>query len=199
MVKRKTEDDVDDSTVATDPSDAANMVSDTPASSGSPGNEDKQAESGTAEAGDVEVIKRERDDFYDRFLRKSAEFENYRKRVERERREQADHTVTDLLVDLLNVVDDFERALAVSADEESEGYRKGVELIYAKLQDLLRRRGVKPIEALGADFDPNIHQAVAQEPSDEHREGEVTEEMRRGYMLGDRLLRPAMVKVASRE
>jgi molecular chaperone GrpE len=192
VVKRKTEDDVDDSTVATDPLDA-HTVSDPP------GSDENQAESGTAEAADLEGLKRERDDFYDRFLRKSAEFENYRKRVERERREQADHTVTDLLIDLLNVVDDFERALAVSADEGSEGYRKGVELIYAKLQDLLRRRGVKPIEALGADFDPNVHQAVAQEPSDEHREGEVTEELRRGYMLGDRLLRPAMVKVASRE
>jgi molecular chaperone GrpE len=196
VVKRKTEHDVDDSTVATDPLDAANTVSNTPES---PGSDEEQAEAGTAETADVEAIKGERDDFYDRFLRKSAEFDNYRKRVERERREQADHTVTDLLVDLLNVVDDFERALAVSADQESEGYRKGVELIYAKLQDLLRRRGVKPIEALGADFDPNVHQAVAQEPSVEHREGEVTEEMRRGYMLGDRLLRPAMVKVASRE
>jgi molecular chaperone GrpE len=195
VVKRKTENDVDDSTVATDP-DSANTVSDTPGTSGT---DEARADAGTAEAADIEAIKRERDDFYDRFLRKSAEFENYRKRVERERREQADHTVTDLLVDLLNVVDDFERALAVSGDDESEGYRKGVELIYAKLQDLLRRRGVKPIEALGADFDPNVHQAVAQEPSDQHREGEVTEEMRRGYMLGDRLLRPAMVKVASRE
>jgi molecular chaperone GrpE len=193
VVKRKTEDDVDNLTLAPDPRDAANTVSDTP------GSEEKQGDAATTEAVDVEAIKRERDDFYDRFLRKSAEFENYRKRVERERREQADHTVTDLLIDLLNVVDDFERALAVSADEESEGYRKGVELIYAKLQDLLRRRGVKPIDALGADFDPNVHQAVAQEPSDKHREGEVTEELRRGYMLGDRLLRPAMVKVASRE
>jgi molecular chaperone GrpE len=197
VVKRETEEDADDSPVATDPLEPENTVSDVP-----PRKEEQasaEPEAGTAAAVDVEALKRERDDYYDRFLRKSAEFENYRKRVERERREQADHTVTDLLVDLLNVVDDFERALAVGADEESEGYRKGVELIYNKLQDLLRRRGVKPIEALGADFDPNVHQAVAQEPSDDHREGEVTEEMRRGYMLGDRLLRPAMVKVASRE
>jgi molecular chaperone GrpE len=149
---------------------------------------------------DVETLVRERDDYYDRLLRKSAEFDNYRKRIDRERREQADHTVTDLLVDLLNVVDDFERALAVDAeDADNDSYRKGVELIHTKLHDLLRRRGVRPIEALGADFDPNIHQAVTQEASPEHREGEVIGELRRGYMLGDRLLRPAMVKVATRD
>jgi molecular chaperone GrpE len=196
VVKRKTEDNTDDAAVATDPREPVNKASE----GAQPNDEQASAPgAGSPEAVDVEALTRERDDYYDRFLRKSAEFENYRKRVERERREQADHTVTDLLLDLLNVVDDFERALAVDAGEQSEGYRKGVELIYAKLQDLLRRRGVKPLEALGADFDPNVHQAVAQEPSDAHREGEVIEEMRRGYMLGDRLLRPAMVKVASRE
>ena len=71
-----------------------------------------------------------------------------------------------------------------------------VELIHAKLHDMLRKQGVRPIEALGADFDPNVHQAVLHESSPEHREGEVIGELRRGYMLGDRLLRPAMVKVA---
>ena len=140
--------------------------------------------------------KRERDDIYDRLLRKTAEFDNYRKRVERERREQADQSVVDLLQELLLVVDDFDRALTVEAGEEAAAYRKGVELIHAKLHDLLRKQGVRPIEALGADFDPNVHQAVMHESSPEHREGEVIGELRRGYMLGDRLLRPAMVKVA---
>ena len=136
---------------------------------------------------------------YDRLLRKTAEFDNYRKRVERERREQADQAVADLLEDLLLVVDDFDRALTVEAAGDDAGgsaYRKGVELIHAKLHDLLRKRGVRPIEALGADFDPNLHQAVIHESSPEHREGEVIGELRRGYILGDRLLRPAMVKVA---
>ena len=73
---------------------------------------------------------------------------------------------------------------------------EGVELIHAKLQDVLRKNGVKPIDALGADFDPNVHQAVIQESSPEHREGEVIGELRRGYTIGDRLLRPSMVKVA---
>ena len=71
-----------------------------------------------------------------------------------------------------------------------------MELIHKQMVDLLRKRGVKPIEALGADFDPNVHQAVVHETSDEHREGEVMQELQRGYTLGDRLLRPAMVKVA---
>jgi molecular chaperone GrpE len=145
---------------------------------------------------DTAAVKRERDDYYDRLLRKTAEFDNYRRRIERERREQADQAVTDLLEELLLVVDDFDRALTVEPGEGAGAYRKGVELIHAKLHDLLRKRGVKPIEALGKDFDPNVHQAVVHESSPDHREGEVIGEMRRGYTIGDRLLRPAMVKVA---
>ena len=141
-------------------------------------------------------LQRERDDYQDRWMRKAAEFENYRRRIERERREQADQTVTDLLLDLLLVVDDFDRALTVDAGEGGAAYRKGVELIHSKLHDLLRKQGVKPIEAVGADFDPNIHQAVAHEASPDHRDGEVIDELRKGYTIGDRLLRPAMVKVA---
>jgi molecular chaperone GrpE len=144
----------------------------------------------------LDIVKRERDDYYDRLLRKTAEFDNYRKRVERERRQQAEHAVTDLLLELLPVVDDFDRALTVDADDNSASYRKGVELIHAKLHDLLRKQGVRPIDAIGADFDPNLHQAVAHEASPGHREGEVIGEMQRGYTIGDRLLRPAMVKVA---
>lgn len=139
---------------------------------------------------------RERDDYYDRWMRKAAEFDNYRKRVEKERREQADQAVVDLLQELLLVVDDFDLALTVEAGERGEAYRKGIELIHAKLYDVLKKYRVRPIEALGADFDPNIHQAVMQESSAEHREGEVIAELRKGYMIGDRLLRPAMVKVA---
>jgi molecular chaperone GrpE len=141
-------------------------------------------------------LQRERDDYHDRWLRKTAEFDNYRKRVERERREQADQKITDLMLELLQVVDDFDRALNLDAGEGGAAYRKGIELIHAKLNDLLRRQGVQPIESLGADFDPNVHQAVIHESSPEHREGEVIAELARGYTVGGRLLRPAMVKVA---
>jgi molecular chaperone GrpE len=148
------------------------------------------------ESSELADLQRERDDYKDRWLRKSAEFDNYRKRIERERREQADQAVVDLLQDLLLIVDDFDRALTVDAGEGGSAYRKGVELIHGKLNDLLRRYGVKPFETLGADFDPNLHQAVMHEESPEHREGEVIGELRKGYMMNDRLLRPAMVRVA---
>jgi molecular chaperone GrpE len=148
------------------------------------------------EATGLDIVKRERDEYYDRLLRKTAEFDNYRKRVERERRLHADQAIERLLLELLSVVDDFDRALTVESGKGAAAYRKGVELIHAKLQDLLRRHGVTPIEALGADFDPNLHQAVTHESSPDHREGEVIGEMARGYMIGERLLRPAMVKVA---
>jgi molecular chaperone GrpE len=145
---------------------------------------------------EVSDLQRERDDYYDRWLRKSAEFDNYRKRIERERREQGDQAVNSLLLELLRIVDDFDRALTVDAGEGGAAYRKGVELIHAKLYDLLRKYGVQPMETIGADFDPNLHQAVMQEESAEHRDGEIIGELQKGYMIGERLLRPAMVKVA---
>jgi molecular chaperone GrpE len=148
------------------------------------------------ETTEVETLKRERDENYDRFVRKAAEFDNYRKRVERERREQAERAVVGILEDLLGVVDDFDLALAGGAGESGSAYRKGIELIHAKLQDLLRKHGVKPIDALGADFDPNLHEAVMQESSPGHRDNEVTAVLRKGYTINDRLLRAASVKVA---
>jgi molecular chaperone GrpE len=164
-----------------------------PADAESPGAETPEAHD--APSG-LEIVKRERDDYYDRLLRKTAEFDNYRKRIERERRAHAEQAVTDLLRDLLLVVDDFDRALHIDADEGAASYKKGVELMNTKLHDLLRKQGVRPIKAIGEDFDPNLHQAVTHEDSPGHREGEVIEELRRGYTIGDRLLRPAMVKVA---
>ena len=142
------------------------------------------------------TLKRERDDYYDRLLRQTAEFDNYRKRVERERRSQADSAVERLMLEVLTVADDFDRALTMNADESAVSYRKGVELIHAKLHDLLRKNGVRPVEALGTRFDPNVHQAVIHEESPDHQEGDVIGELRRGYTMGDRLLRPSMVKVA---
>jgi molecular chaperone GrpE len=150
---------------------------------------------------DPDQVREERDDYRDRLLRSIAEFDNYRKRVERERRELAEFASSELLQELLPLVDDLERALAATpaASAAVAGYRAGVELIHRQLMDLLRKRGVTAIESLGADFDPHVHQAVARDVSSAHRDGEVIEELRRGYKLGERLLRPAMVKVASRE
>jgi molecular chaperone GrpE len=139
---------------------------------------------------------RQRDESYNLLLRTRADFDNYRKRVDRERQEWAGAAAADFIRDLLPLVDDLERALATEASPEGEPYRRGVELIHRQLVEMLRKRGVRPIEALGADFDPHVHQAVVHEHVPGRRDGEVVEELRRGYMLGDRLLRPAMVKVA---
>jgi molecular chaperone GrpE len=147
---------------------------------------------GAAEA----EIRREKDALQDRLLRLAAEFDNYRKRVDRDRRDQADAAVASAVEDLLPIVDSLERALDAPAGSDAESYRQGVELIHRQMLDLLRRRGVTPVESVGTDFNPELHQAVAHEVSPDHREGEIIEEFRRGYKLGDRLLRPAMVKVA---
>ncbi len=141
-------------------------------------------------------LRQERNDYYDRLLRKTAEFDNFRKRVERDRREQSEWAAADLLNDVLSVLDDFDRALSVAAPPEAEPYRTGVELIHRQLSELIRKRGVTPIDALGSDFDPHVHQAVAYEETPGARDGEVVAELRKGYKLGDRLLRPAFVKVA---
>jgi molecular chaperone GrpE len=144
----------------------------------------------------IEALKEELARCQDRLLRTAAEFDNYRKRTERARQEQTDRTVADLLLDVVAVVDDFERAMRADAGGGVEAYRQGVALIHRQVLDLLSRRGVTPIDAMGADFDPNLHQAVTAEPAGDRRDGEVVEQLSRGYMMGDRLLRPAMVKVA---
>jgi molecular chaperone GrpE len=180
-----------------DPAETSPAATDPAGGPGSPGGPGGHFSNDARASGDpADDLRHERDDYHDRWLRKTAEFDNYRKRIERERREQADQAVVDLLHELLLVVDDFDRALTVEAGGEADAYRKGVELIHAKLYDLLRKWGVKPFESVGAGFDPNIHQAVMHEASPDHREGEVVGELRKGYMMGDRLLRPAMVKVA---
>ena len=150
---------------------------------------------GASEADDIDRLQRERDEYYERLLRTTADFDNYRKRTDRERRDLAEHAATALLTELLPLVDDLERALAADA-RDGDIDRRGVEIIRKQLLDLLAARGVAPIEALGADFDPNLHLAVAHESSEAHRDGEVIEELRRGYTLRDRLLRASMVKVA---
>lgn len=155
---------------------------------------DRSAQEEPAEA--LARLQRERDELYERLLRKTAEFENYRKRVDKERRELAEWAAADILQELLGIMDDFERALAAEPPAEAQSYRAGLELIHRQMSELLRKRGVTPIDALDADFDPHVHQAVAYEESPGARDGQVIGELRKGYRLGDRLLRPALVRVA---
>jgi len=163
-----------------------------------PTNDNSEANGTTAATEtDPAELQKQRDDYYDRLLRKTAEFDNYRKRTERDRLAQNEAAAANILGELLPLMDDLERALKADAGSEGgEAYRRGVELIHKQLGEILRKRGVREIEALGADFDPHYHQAVSYEPAEGRREGEVIEVFRRGYMLGDRLLRPSMVKVA---
>lgn len=145
-----------------------------------------------------QALKEERDSLYDRLLRKAAEFDNYRKRVEREKAEVLQFGSAELMRDLLNAMDSFELALknasaGTSAEEET---LRGFELIYKQLQDTLARFGLKPVEAKGTPFDPNFHNAVSTQATDEVEENTVVEEMRKGYTLNGRLLRPAMVIVS---
>ncbi len=144
----------------------------------------------------LDAVQRERDELRDRLLRTAAEFDNFRKRTERERREFSEWAAADLLGDVLAVLDDVERALAVPTPPEARAYREGVELIHRQLLDLIKKRGVVAIAAEGQDFDPALHQAVAYDEAPGARDGEILNELRRGYRLGERLLRPAMVRVA---
>ncbi len=142
-------------------------------------------------------LARERDEYRDLLLRKTAELDNYRKRVDRERAAADEAAAADLIAELLPILDNLERALETGMDTaDTDAYRTGVELIHKQLLDLLAKRRVVPIDTAGRDFDPHYHQAVAHEASGEHAEGQIIGELRRGYMLAGRLLRPAMVRVA---
>lgn len=133
----------------------------------------------------------------ERMLRLRADFDNYRKRTERERGEIERYALADMLRELLPVVDNLERALSVpSAQGDGEDLRKGVEMIVRQFHELLKRYGLVPIVALGERFDPSVHEAVFQEESDGIVVPTVAVELQRGYRLNDRLLRPSLVKVA---
>lgn len=142
-------------------------------------------------------LARERDEYRELSLRKTAELDNFRKRIDRERAAVDQAAAADLITELLPLIDDLERALATEVDADgAEAYRAGVELIRKQLLDLLAKRGVSPIETAGQMFDPHVHQAVAHEVSEDQDEGQIIEELRRGYVMGGRLLRPSMVRVA---
>jgi molecular chaperone GrpE len=148
-------------------------------------------------AADVELqkLKAERDSLVDRLARLQAEFENARKRAAREQQDFRDYALTDALRTLLPVLDSFERALQVGAGERSE-IRNGVELIYKQLQDAFVKLGLRPIPAKGEPFDPRLHEGIEMVETSDFPDHQVIEELQKGYKLKDRLLRPAMVKVA---
>jgi molecular chaperone GrpE len=143
-----------------------------------------------------ENLTQEKQELYDRLLRKQAEMDNFRKRVQREKEEFLEHATSDLVRTLLPVLDGFERALLHRNSGTADQFGAGVELIYRQLMETLNRAGVKAIETKGKIFDPHLHQAVEAVAAPGFRDQEIVEELQRGYKIKERLLRPAIVKVA---
>ncbi len=148
----------------------------------------------------IEILRREKEEDHDLLLRKQAEFENYRKRVVKEKEELRLTTQASVLEKLLPVLDAFEKGLhslkAAPGESELEAYREGYELMFKEVQSVLQKFEVIEIPGVGAPFDPNVHEAVVREVTTGHKEGEILDEYRKGYKLKDRLLRPSQVKVA---
>jgi len=160
---------------------------------GPPGDEAACIESRIAE------LERELEAERSQALRVLADFQNFRRRTEEQRLETASRAVDGFISELLPVLDNFERALGAASDSQShEALVAGVELILRQLRELLQRHGVEPIEAVGREFDPTVHEAVMRVPVEDAAENTVIEEVQRGYRRGSRVLRPAMVKVAVR-
>jgi molecular chaperone GrpE len=143
---------------------------------------------------EIKKIQAERDALYDRLARQQADLENYRKRVEKEKNDFREFAVADVLKSILPVLDTFN--LALRAQGSGDDLRKGVELIRKQLEDVLAKAGVQPISAPGQQFDPHVHEAIEMVESSDVRDNHVLEELQRGYKFKERLLRPAMVRVA---
>jgi len=154
----------------------------------------KPAIEATGPEAEIQRLKAERDTLLERLARAQAEFENARRRAAKEQQDFRDFALVDTIKTLLPVVDNFERAL--QSKSEAADFRSGVELIYKQLQDTLNKLGVRPIPAKGQQFDPHVHEAIEMVETSDAADHEVLEEWQRGYKYKDRLLRPAMVRVA---
>ena len=152
------------------------------------------ATEGAGPEAEIQKLKAERDTLLDRLARAQAEFENARRRAAKEQQDFRDFALVETIKTLLPVVDNFERAL--QSKSEAADFRSGVELIYKQLQDTLSKLGVRPIPAKGEQFDPHVHEAIEMVETQDAADHEVLDEWQRGYKYKDRLLRPAMVRVA---
>ncbi|UQZ86968.1 heat shock protein GrpE [Paenibacillus konkukensis] len=150
------------------------------------------------QSGELDKLRQQADEHYQRFLRTQADFDNFRRRTRQEKEEFAKYASLKLIEQLLPVVDNFERALVAGKDNNDyDALLKGVDMIFRQFEQVLAGEGLQAMEAVGQPFNPEFHQAIMQVDSDEHEEGIVVEEVQKGYMLKDKVLRPAMVKVSS--
>jgi molecular chaperone GrpE len=145
---------------------------------------------------ELEQLRKEASEMRELAQRKQAEFENYRKRLERERLDLARYAGADVVKEVLPVLDNLERARSYAAGSSEEQLRDGVAIIHRQLEEILTRMGLTEVESLGKPFDPHFHEAVSQLETEEHPEGTVLSVLQKGYLFKDRLLRPAMVSVA---
>jgi molecular chaperone GrpE len=144
---------------------------------------------------ELDSLQKEKEELYQRLLRTQAEFDNYKKRSLKEREAERKYKAQDVVTDLLPAIDNFERALQVEATDANKGLLDGISMVYRQIVDALKAHHVEPIESVGQEFDPNIHQAVMQVEDDNFDANVVVEELQKGYMIKDRVIRPAMVKV----
>lgn len=144
---------------------------------------------------EIEKVQLEKKETYERMLRIQAEYENFKKRTEREKIAERKYKAQDLANELLPVLDNFERALQIEVNENNKSIFEGISMVYSQLKEALKSQGIDEIETVGNQFDPNQHHAIMQVEDDEREANEIVEELQKGYMLKDRVIRPAMVKV----
>lgn len=144
---------------------------------------------------EIQKLTEEKDEVYNRLIRLQAEYDNFKKRSQKEKEADRKYKSQDLINELLPAMDNFERALKVEVTEANSSLFDGITMVYRQLQDALKSQGVEAIESVGQPFDPNLHHAVMQIEDDEKESNTVVEELQKGYMLKDRVVRAAMVKV----
>ncbi|MBV6712593.1 nucleotide exchange factor GrpE [Paenibacillus chitinolyticus] len=147
--------------------------------------------------GDLDELRKAAEESQQRLLRAQADFDNFRRRTRQEKEEFAKYASLKLIEQMLPVIDNFDRALVSSREtQDFEALTKGIEMVYRQLEQLMTQEGLTPIEAVGQPFNPEFHQAIMQVESDDYEEGIVVEEVQKGYMLKDKVIRPSMVKVS---
>jgi len=151
----------------------------------------------TAQAEELEQLKIQAEENHQRYLRTQADFDNFRRRARQEKEDLAKYASQKLVENLVPIIDNFDRAIQSSKEtQDFDALAKGIDMVFRQFEGVLQSEGVKQIESIGQPFNPEFHQAVMQVESEEHEEGIVVEELQKGYMLNDRVIRPAMVKVS---
>jgi len=144
---------------------------------------------------DIVHLQQEKDEIYEKMIRLQAEYDNFKKRTQKEKQSERKYKAQEVVNELLPAIDNFERALQVEVTGETASFLEGMEMVYRQFKDALTNQGVEEIETVGTEFDPNIHHAVMQVEDEEKDSNIIVEELQKGYMLKDRVIRPAMVKV----